>query len=233
MNEFYVYVHRRASDNLPFYVGKGKDKRAWNFHARSKFWNNTKAKHGVIVEIVFEDLSEEEAFQCEKDTILEFRYFGYPLVNLTDGGEGVSGYVQTEEHRKRLGQIRSNSQKWREGNHRAALKLKDRPLTVEHRQNISKGLTGIKRSEDTRKKMSESKKNSASAQRHIKLLSIQQRDITVYCFYSKNEVFLGTREDLAQKTGMPKNKIAKLFMKKGTRAMVGGWTLDPNYWNKR
>ena len=67
-------MHRRVSDNLPFYVGKGKDKRAWNFHKRSAFWNNTKNKHGVFVEIVFDGLTEDEAFQCEKDTIPELEY---------------------------------------------------------------------------------------------------------------------------------------------------------------
>ena len=51
----------------------------------------------MTVEIVFDNLSEEDAFQIEKDTILEFRYFGHPLVNHTNGGEGTSGHKQTAE----------------------------------------------------------------------------------------------------------------------------------------
>lgn len=233
MNNFYVYVHRRADDNKPFYVGKGKNRRAWHFHDRSLFWNNVKNKHGIVVEIVFEGLTEEEAFQCEKDTILEFRYFGYPLVNLTNGGEGVSGYIQSEEHRKRLVQIRKNSKKWQEGTKRAALKLRGRSLTDAHRKNISDGSKGRKLSEETKRRMSESKKNCEKAVNHMRDLTNKQKDMTVYTFYSKTEVFIGTREDLVSKTGIPKNQLAKLFMKKDTRVMVGGWTLDPNYWNKR
>jgi len=96
-NVFYVYLHRRASDNKVFYVGKGKDKRAWDIYCRNIFWKRTYEKHGSRVEIVFDNLNEDEAFQVERDTILEMRYFGYPLCNMTEGGEGASGVKQSEE----------------------------------------------------------------------------------------------------------------------------------------
>ena len=101
MNNYYVYIHRRKSDNLPFYVGKGKGNRAWEItgKSRNKYWHKVNAKHGLIVEIVFDNLSEEEAFQCEKDTILEFEYFGYPLTNMSKGGEGNSGLIFTDQQR--------------------------------------------------------------------------------------------------------------------------------------
>jgi hypothetical protein len=94
---FYVYVHRRLSDNKPFYVGKGKSRRAWDCKNRNKHWNNIVDKHGLVVEIVFDSLLETEAFQCEIDTILEFKYFNYELCNYTNGGEGLSGFKWTEE----------------------------------------------------------------------------------------------------------------------------------------
>lgn len=154
MNKFYVYVHRRASDNLPFYVGKGKDKRAWNFHARSKFWNNTKAKHGVIVEIVFEDLSEEEAFQCEKDTILEFRYFGYPLVNLTDGGEGASGLTPSEITK----QIKSRIGLARAEEFRQHAKTQWENYSAEEREERLAHLAEVRNNELAREKISSTSK---------------------------------------------------------------------------
>ena len=101
-NIFYVYLHRRKTDNKVFYVGKGKAGRADDVINRSDWWKSVVNKHGHTVEIVFDNLSEEDAFQIEIDTITEFRYFGHPLVNLTDGGEGTSGYKYTEEQRKRL-----------------------------------------------------------------------------------------------------------------------------------
>jgi hypothetical protein len=101
MSNFYVYVHRRITDGLPFYVGKGSGNRAWQFAGkqRNPYWHNVRNKHGVEVEIVFENLTEEEAFQCEKDTIIEFNYFGYSLTNLTTGGEGSSGINFTDQQR--------------------------------------------------------------------------------------------------------------------------------------
>lgn len=99
-NIFYVYLHRRATDNKVFYVGKGKGKRAYSTSGRNERWQRTEAKHGLVVEIVFDNLEEEEAFQVEKDTILEFKYFDHPLCNMTNGGEGLSGFKWSEEQMK-------------------------------------------------------------------------------------------------------------------------------------
>lgn len=87
---YYVYIHTRKLDNKIFYVGKGSGRRAWEFRGRNNWWNKVHKKYGINVELVFENLTEEEAFQCEKDTILEFTYFGYSLVNLNEGGSGGS-----------------------------------------------------------------------------------------------------------------------------------------------
>lgn len=104
MNDYYVYVHRRASDNLPFYVGKGKGRRAWQITGKSRnpHWHKVNKKHGLIVELVFENLTEEESFDLEKNTILEFSYFGFPLTNMSSGGEGNSGLQFTDEQRLRI-----------------------------------------------------------------------------------------------------------------------------------
>lgn len=103
-NKFYVYVHRKKTDGKPFYVGKGTGNRAYISYRRNSYWKNVVAKHGFYVEIVFENLEESEAFQLEKDTILEFEYFGYSLTNLTRGGEGVSGKIVEDSTRKILGE---------------------------------------------------------------------------------------------------------------------------------
>jgi len=99
---YYMYLHRRATDNRVFYVGKGKKNRAWSMSNRNQFWHNIANKHGYKVDIVFDGLSEDEAFQCEKDAILELRYFGCKLANITSGGDGVSGLKMSEEHKKKL-----------------------------------------------------------------------------------------------------------------------------------
>lgn len=91
---FYVYVHLRASDGTPFYVGKGKGKRAWNktvSEYRSIHWINTAKKNGVIVSIKRDNLSEKCAFALEMQTIKELLDCGAKLVNQTKGGDGPSG----------------------------------------------------------------------------------------------------------------------------------------------
>ncbi len=100
---FYVYVHRRLSDQVVFYVGKGQKNRAFDFIRRSNHWKAVARKHGVSVEIVLADVSEREAFEHECELI---RLYGRkdcglgPLVNKSDGGEGPSGSVHTVESRK-------------------------------------------------------------------------------------------------------------------------------------
>lgn len=88
-NSYYVYMHRKLSGE-PFYIGKGCGYRAWTFSGRNKYWQRIANKYGVMVEIVFDCLTEEDAYQAEKDAVLEFKYFGYKLANLTSGGEGTS-----------------------------------------------------------------------------------------------------------------------------------------------
>jgi hypothetical protein len=101
INLYYVYLHRRADDNLPFWIGKGTKKRAWSTN-RTKWWKHVANKHGYIVEIIQSNLSEKEAFELEIKMISEGKLKNWPLVNLTAGGEGVSGYKHTDETRKIL-----------------------------------------------------------------------------------------------------------------------------------
>ena len=88
---FYVYVHFRASDALPFYVGKGKGKRAYAVSGRADRWTKTYKKHGHSVRIVTGGLTEAQAFDLEKKYLADLRK-RYPshIVNITDGGDGAS-----------------------------------------------------------------------------------------------------------------------------------------------
>ena len=98
--EFYVYIHFRNDDGLPFYVGKGRGNRAWRTDGRSVQWNRIVAKHGLKVEILKVNLSETDAFELEKSTILALgRGF---LCNHTNGGEGVSGWTPSDETKARM-----------------------------------------------------------------------------------------------------------------------------------
>lgn len=55
-----------------------------------------------IIEIVEELPSEENAGDAEKFYIAYFRYLGFRLTNLTEGGEGKGGYTVSEKTKKKI-----------------------------------------------------------------------------------------------------------------------------------
>lgn len=97
MNRFYVYLHRRITDGKIFYIGKGSGYRARAKKNRNRHWQNIVNKHGYQVEIFKDNLTEREAFELEKYLIKSCRDLGIKICNLSDGGEGQSGVVHTEE----------------------------------------------------------------------------------------------------------------------------------------
>lgn len=97
MTQYYTYIHSRASDGKVFYVGKGKDRRAWAKNKRSKQWCRVVAKHGLLVDVVARWETEDEAFAHERLLIQTFRDMGVELANHTDGGDGTSGWRHAPE----------------------------------------------------------------------------------------------------------------------------------------
>ena len=88
-----VYRHIRLDKNEPFYIGIGKtERRAYIKGNRSSLWKKIGLKTEYEVEILFDDLTWEQA--CEKEIEL-IKLYGRkdlglgPLVNMTDGGEGT------------------------------------------------------------------------------------------------------------------------------------------------
>ena len=105
---FCTYAHYTPQGRL-FYIGKGSsERRAHYMQGRNNYWNKIVAKYGnPRVEILSTWGSEKEAFIHEVLLISCFRDMGYELANLTDGGDGTSGYKQTEEHKEKLRKART------------------------------------------------------------------------------------------------------------------------------
>lgn len=137
---YYVYAYLRE-DGSPYYIGKGKHKRAWKSHS-----NITTPKCQSKIVILERNLTEIGALALERRYI---RWYGKKidntgiLRNLTDGGEGCSGRIQTpNEILKRVsklkGQKRTEEQKNRMSKaHKERNKTRIYTFSEEHRRKLS------------------------------------------------------------------------------------------------
>ena len=108
----YVYTHTRLDTNEVFYVGIGTQDnyiRASRTANRSVFWKNITKKTGWKIDIVFDNLTWEEACEKEKQLI---SFYGRKdigtgiLVNHTNGGDGSNGRIFSKETRKKMSKTR-------------------------------------------------------------------------------------------------------------------------------
>jgi hypothetical protein len=95
MNIYYVYQYLRE-DQTPYYIGKGSTNRINEGHALPI---PIKERRVMIAE----NLSEQAAFDLEIELIAKYgrKDLGTGILrNLTDGGDGASGYRYTEERKQ-------------------------------------------------------------------------------------------------------------------------------------
>lgn len=98
--KYYIYRHIRLDTNTPFYVGKGKDNRAYRLDTRSDYHKRITNKYGCKIEILKEFFDEKEAFTFETILIKLYKSLGYCEANFTDGGEGLSGHTPWNKGKK-------------------------------------------------------------------------------------------------------------------------------------
>ncbi len=139
---FYIYILFRPWNFQPCYVGKGSGDR-WMTHnwSREKHPNPhlaniyKKAKGPLPCVILHEGLIEELAFEYERALVAAIGRVanGGPLANQTDGGEGLSGMIFSEEHKRGISQSKKGI----------------RTVSDEGIEQIRLKLTGLKQSKET------------------------------------------------------------------------------------
>jgi hypothetical protein len=116
MKQFYIYLHFKP-DSTPFYVGKGSGGRGNSLHPSIRYHNKWHqrivekyGKENITIDII-PCIDESEAFEQEQLFISMCRNQGHVLCNLTDGGEGPSGYKQSEEEKEKHRQANLNKKR--------------------------------------------------------------------------------------------------------------------------
>ena len=206
---FYVYAYIRSKDSIngkagtPYYIGKGKGKRMYD-----KRHSINLPKNESFIVILESNLSEIGALALERRYI---KWFGRIdnntgiLRNRTDGGEGSSGIIvsedtkykisaihkgrkRSEETRKKMSESHKNmTEETRKKMSDAKKKMsvetklkigeynKNKYVSEETRKKISDSLKGKTHSEETRKKISDSLKSKSRSEETKKKMRDAQR----------------------------------------------------------
>ena len=98
----YVYIHFTKDSLVPFYIGKGINKRYLSKSNRNKYWNNIVNKHGFVSDILKYFNSHTEALNYEIEMIKFFKDEGFKLCNLTNGGEGHLGLKPSDLTKEKM-----------------------------------------------------------------------------------------------------------------------------------
>jgi len=189
-----VYRHIRLDTRKPFYIGIGvNEARAYSLKNRNKHWHNIVNKYGYEVQLLFDDLTYEDAKLKEIEFI---NLYGRDdlsdglLCNLTDGGDGSTNYKPTKEALLKIsqtskGRIKTKEQisKWKqsmsftkseETKEKIRQSLLGKKHTNERKENQRKAHLGKSLSDEAKQKLSDywkGKKRSPFSEEHKQKLS--------------------------------------------------------------
>lgn len=186
----YVYRHIRLDKNEPFYIGIGSDEnynRAKTSTRRNKHWINI-SKFGFEVDILFDNLTWDEACEKEKEFIALYGRSDLGigvLCNLTNGGDGVLGRVfkHSEASKLKMSKTRKGVRQYvasLETRQKMSDNAKKRGISKEHMEKMLEGKRkvgwqghrkGIKHTEESIKKISEGKKGVKKSEEWCKAQS--------------------------------------------------------------
>lgn len=173
-----VYRHIRLDKNEPFYIGIGsKISRAFSKDSRNPLWKRVVKKTKYRVDILFDDLTKEEACEKEKEFISLYgrKNLGTgTLCNLTAGGDGTVDIVITEETKKI----------WREQRKGSGNSMYGKTHTDSTKEKISMANKGRKMTEEQVAAMSERAKGRVFKESSKEKLSKEKNSLVESLCYN-------------------------------------------------
>ena len=149
---YYTYAYLRE-DGTPYYIGKGQGKRIYSTNRRIK---PPKDKSRII--FLKKNLTEEEAFKHEIYMIALYGRIDLGtgiLRNVTDGGEGCSGAIRSEETKMKMSEAKKGEKHPMFGKTRSD---ETKKKIGEAKKGENNPMFGKTLSDETKKKMSEANK---------------------------------------------------------------------------
>lgn len=134
--QYYTYAYLRE-DRTPYYIGKGQGNRAYVKRYGKGRAKRPKNLNNII--LLKQNLTEAESFRHEiyMIDVLGRKDLGTGILhNRTDGGEGGSGVIMSDDRKSKISK-----------------KLKHRVFTLEHRKKLSDVQKGKKLTKETKEKI--------------------------------------------------------------------------------
>jgi hypothetical protein len=169
--KWYVYQLRAATEDLPFYIGKGKGRRKDQHFLVGKLRDGSHKSNKILkcqaegievyAEILFEYDDETSAFAKEKELI---KFYGRRdlgtgcLTNWADGGEGAAGTTRSAEWKAKISAMNKGKTITPETRAKISAAKKGLPLSPATRAAALAYNTGRKHSQEHKDKISQSNK---------------------------------------------------------------------------
>jgi len=223
LKRFYTYAYLRE-DRTPYYIGKGQTHRAY-YKSKSEYVRPPKDKSRII--FLKQNLTEEESFKHEIYMIAVFgrKDIGTGILhNKTDGGDGASGRIESEELKRKKSEMmkgrflgENNPMYGKSVSQETIKKLKERkggknnPMygkshSEETKRKQSEARKGKLRSEESRRKQSETiKSKSRSSETKRKQTEV------------KKEKYAGKNHHMYGKSHSEETKRKQSEIKKGKK----------------
>ena len=161
--EYYTYAYLRE-DKTPYYIGKGKGNRVYD---NNRVIPKPKDKSRII--FLKQNLTEQEAFRHEIYMIAVFgrKDLGTGILqNRTDGGEGASGVIPSDETKRKISKALKGKTPSEETRKKMSQFQKGKTISKEQKIKLSDLFSGNGNpnygktcSKETREKIGEANKN--------------------------------------------------------------------------